>query len=253
MRILQLTDPHLVAADAARVRDRPALPLWHRALDQVELLQPDCLVVTGDLCQDESWGGYARLRDALQLRVNCPVALVPGNHDHPLLLDAVLGRFCTTAPAELVVGGVRLLVLNSHWRGHSPGCLGAGQLQWLSERLQQIAGDPMPLVVALHHPPMAIGHPVLDTMNLIDHGALRRLLLPLEALRAVVFGHIHQHWEGCWPDRVDVPLLGAPSTLKSFQNVQPCPLNRAEDPGGRLLEIDASGRLSHRVLRWPTL
>ena len=37
MSILQLTDPHLVAADAARVRDRPALPLWHRALDQVEL------------------------------------------------------------------------------------------------------------------------------------------------------------------------------------------------------------------------
>ena len=170
MRILQLTDPHLVAADAALVRDRPALPLWHRALDQVELLQPDCLVVTGDLCQDESWGGYVRLRDALQRRVNCPVALVPGNHDHPLLLDAVLGRFCITAPAEFVVRGVRLLVLNSHWSGHSAGRLGASQLQWLSERLELIAGDPMPLVVALHHPPMAIGHPVLDTMNLIEIG-----------------------------------------------------------------------------------
>mgnify|MGYP001347218217 CR=1 FL=1 len=177
-----------------------------------------------------------------------------------LLLDAVLGRFCTTAPAELVVSGVRLLVLNSHWSGHSAGRLGAGQLQWLSERLQQIAGDPMPLVVALHHPPMAIGHPVMDTMNLIDHGALRRLLLPLEALRAVVFGHIHQHWEGCWPDRVDVPLLGAPSTLKSFQNVQPCPLNRAEDPGGRLqrrlisisIALDALGGLIRPLIAFIT-
>ena len=158
MRILQLTDPHLVAGDAALVRDRLALRWWHRALDQVALLQPDCLVVTGDLCQDESWGGYVRMRDAIRQRVSCPVALVPGNHDHPLLLDAVLGRFCTTAPTELVAQGVRLLVLNSHWSGHSAGRLGACQLQWLSERLAQIAGHPMPLVVALHHPPLTSGH-----------------------------------------------------------------------------------------------
>ena len=32
MRILQLSDPHLVAADRARVRGRPALPLLERAL-----------------------------------------------------------------------------------------------------------------------------------------------------------------------------------------------------------------------------
>ena len=43
---------------------------WHRALDQEALLQPDCLVVTGDLCQDESWGGYVRMRDAIQQRVS---------------------------------------------------------------------------------------------------------------------------------------------------------------------------------------
>ena len=145
MRILQLTDPHLVAGDAALARDHPALRWWHRALDQEALLQPDCLVVTGDLCQDESWGGYVRMRDAIQQRMSCPVALVPGNHDHSLLLDEVLGLFCPTALTELV---------------------------------------------ARHHPPMASGHPVLDTMNPIDHGALRRLILPLEALLAMLFGHI---------------------------------------------------------------
>ena len=37
---------------------------------------------------------------------------------------------------------------------------------------------------------MASGHPVLDTMNPIDHGALRRLILLLEALLAMLFGHI---------------------------------------------------------------
>ena len=35
MRILQLSDPHLVAADRALVRGRPALPLFERALDML--------------------------------------------------------------------------------------------------------------------------------------------------------------------------------------------------------------------------
>ena len=96
-----------------------------------------------------------------------------------------------------------------------------------TQRLQAIAADPMPLVVALHHPPMAIGHPVLDAMSLVDHASLRSLLTPIPSLRAVLFGHIHQHWQGCWPERPDLPVLGCPSTLKSMQHVQPCPSKRS--------------------------
>ena len=43
------------------------------------------MLVTGDLCQDESWGGYARLRRVLSQHVRCPVALLPGNHEHRVL------------------------------------------------------------------------------------------------------------------------------------------------------------------------
>lgn len=253
MQILQLSDPHLVAGDVARVRNRPALPLWLRALEQVASLKPDCLLITGDLADDESWGGYRRLRDALADCVSCPVAVLPGNHDRPLFLKAVLGRHHVTAPAELLVKGVRLLLLNSHWCGHAAGRLGRNQLLWLEQRLQNPGSDNQPLVVALHHPPLPIGHPVLDGMNLIDQDALRQLLVPIDSLRAVVFGHIHQHWQGNWSERPEVPLLGSPSTLQSMQHIQPCPVDRALDPGGRLLEIDPTGDLRHRVLRWSTL
>lgn len=87
MRILHLSDPHLVAADQGLVRGRPALAHFERALQLGGALNPDLMLVTGDLCQDESWGGYARLRRALSQHVRCSVALLPGNHDHPLLLD----------------------------------------------------------------------------------------------------------------------------------------------------------------------
>ena len=61
MRILHLSDPHLVAADQGQVRGRPALAHFERALQLGASLNPDLMLVTGDLCQDESWGGNARL------------------------------------------------------------------------------------------------------------------------------------------------------------------------------------------------
>ena len=95
-------------------------------------MNPDLVLVTGDLCQDESWGGYVRLRRALSQHVRCPVALLPGNHDHPLFLNAVLGRMWETAPADLLVQGVRVLLLSSHRVGSAAGELGSLQLRWLA-------------------------------------------------------------------------------------------------------------------------
>jgi Icc protein len=52
------------------------------------------------------------------------------------------------------------------------------------------------------------------------------------------------------PGREEVSLLACPSTLCGFGPVQPCPLGRADDPGGRWLELGAGG-LRQRLLRWP--
>ena len=253
MRILQRSDPHLVAADQGLVRGRPSLAHFERALRVGCSANPDLVLVTGDLCQDESWGGYVRLRRVLTKHVRCPVALVSGNHDHPLLLDAVLGRTWATAPADLLVQGVRLLLLNSHRVGSAAGELGSLQLQWLEQRLRCSERRELPLVVALHHPPIAIGDAGMDAIRLLDETCLEELLRPHRALRAVIFGHIHQHWQGSWATRPDVALLGCPSTLCSFRAVQACPRGRADDPGGRLLDLSPDGDLRHQVLRWPEI
>ena len=186
-------------------------------------------------------------------QVRCSVALLPGNHDHPPLLDAVLGRRWTTAPADLLVQGVRVLLLSSHRVGSAAGELGPLQLRWLAQRLQCSERRDLPLVVALHHPPIAIGDAGMDAIRLLDQACLEELLRPHRALQAVLFGHIHQHWQGSWATRPDVLLLGCPSTLSSFKAVQPCPLGRADDPGGRLLEVTPEGNVQHQVLRWSSV
>jgi Icc protein len=105
MRVVQLSDPHLVASPTGQVRGRPALRHWRRGLEEALVHRPDLLLISGDCCHDESWNGYAVLRDSLAaLPANTAVAVVPGNHDHPPRLRAALGRRATVAPGVLALG-----------------------------------------------------------------------------------------------------------------------------------------------------
>ncbi len=254
--MLQLSDPHLLADPGGSYRGRRPLPALERALQEGFAAGPvEVLLLSGDLCQDETWGGYVRLRERLEAllarRPGLAVALLPGNHDHPALLRAALGRLALVAPAELRHPGGRLLLLDSHCPGRVGGLLGERQLRWLRQRLREGEAS-LPTLVAVHHPPLPIGDPGMDAIALEDGPALLALLRGAPGLQAVVFGHIHQHWCGRLegdPGDPSVALLGCPSTLCPFPAVQPCPLGRAGDPGGRLLRLDPGG-LQERLLRW---
>ncbi len=250
MRLLQFSDPHLLADPRATYRGRNPLEHLRQALAQARAAAalPDLLLISGDLCQDESWGGYVRLRELLD-DWPTPVALLPGNHDHPKLLRSALGRRALLAPAALVLDGIRLLLIDSHRSGCTDGWLGARQLAWLAAQLMD--SDPRPCLVVLHHPPVPIGSDELDAIGLRDAADLLPLLQRAAGLRAVLVGHVHQHWQGALPGRPEVLLWGCPSTLCGFGPVQPCPQGRADDPGGRWLELTPDGHLEQRLLRWP--
>lgn len=257
MNILQLSDPHLLANPAATLAGRRpwrALRAGLRAaLDQLasDGLAVDRLLISGDLCHDESWGGYVALREALADWAG-PIDLVAGNHDHPTLLRAVLGRRAQIAPAAVDLGPWRLLLLHSHRPGCLGGWLGTRQLDWVAEQLQAAAqAGPAAVLVALHHPPLPIGDPLFDGMALQDGPALLRLLEGSGPVKGVVFGHVHQHWQGSLAGRPSVPLLACPSTLRAFGPTQPCPLQQPERPGGRLLRLTPEGEIRQRLLRWP--
>jgi Icc protein len=259
MNILQLSDPHLLANPSGRIAGRrPAEALragWRQALKSLagEGETVDRLLLSGDLCDDESWGGYVALREALE-GWDGPIDLLAGNHDHPALLRAVMGRRARIGPAAIDLGPWRLLLLHSHRSGCLAGWLGTRQLAWLEAHLQDAdRATPGAVLVAVHHPPVAIGDGQLDRITLQDGPELLSLLRRHEGVRALVFGHVHQHWQGTLPGRPAVPLLACPSTLRSFGPVQPCPLGQPDRPGGRLLSLLPDGGIRQRLLRWPAL
>ena len=252
IRVLQLSDPHLLADPRGLCRGREALAClqhaWGQSLAQLGE-RPDLLLISGDLCQDESWGGYVRLRQLLE-RWEVPAALVPGNHDNAALLRAALGRRAWIAPALVPLGAWGLLLLSSHRPRAVEGWIDPRQREWLRHQLAQAD---RPLLVALHHPPVVIGSPGLDGIALQDPQRLLQPLLACAQVRGLVFGHVHQHWQGSLQRSLaaePMRLWGCPSTLAPFTAAQPCPLGRADWPGGRLLELGADGVITTRLLRW---
>lgn len=235
--ILQLSDPHLLANPLGWYRGVQPFVALKNGLESA-LVQigrpPNLLLLTGDLCQDESWAGYALLRNLL-VPLGIPIALLAGNHDHPQLLRACLGRVAHVAPALIPIGGWQLLLLDSHWPGEVDGWISKAQLHWAKKVLNNQYAD---LLVAVHHPPEAQreGSLFLDR------------LATFAKPKIVLMGHIHQHRRDT---HAKTTLLGCPSSFLQFKPTQICPLGLPHQCGARFVELEADGTWQETLLRWP--
>ena len=235
----QLTDPHLLADPGGRYRGVNSHGQFQTCLRAVRSTDPDLVLLTGDLGQDETWAAYGLLRDQL---VTCgiPALVMAGNHDQPQLLRCCLGRHASVAPCSVAVGNWLVIGLDSHRTGCMGGRLSTAQLDWLVDTLRP---HPGPCLMALHHPPTAIGSPRMDPIALEAPERLLDLLQDFPQVKAVVFGHVHQAWR----QQAPLPLIACPSTAMQIAPTQPSAYPDA--PGWRLLQLEADGQLYTRVMR----
>ncbi len=249
LRLVQLSDIHLLQSPEGRVMGVETEETIHRVLDAVaeEVPEPDLVVATGDLAHDEVRPTYARIRDLLGERGylgRC--RLVPGNHDSPALLREVFPELYD-GPADSAcfahrLDGWTVLGLDSHCPGELGGRIGPAQLDWLRERLEDTDS---PTLLFLHHPPGPIGTPWLDGMAVLDPGSLVEVLAAAPQLRGVFCGHVHQDTTV----RVgDVPLVTTPSTCFQFQPRSAEPAFGNHAPGFRVIELEGDA-FTTRVVR----
>lgn len=198
LRFVHLSDTHIAAglkndaSGALHTTDVGARALVE-AVNRLPF-QPDFIMHTGDIVEDES---YELARDIFQ-PLRAPVYYLRGNSDQTEAIQRVLMTSMTVNTPwlyyEFEVNGVQIVCLDTNGPAPRPaGNIVPEQLAWLEQLCS--AADNRPLLVTMHHNPLRIGDvPFLDDSARINNGDdLHQILLKARhRLRGVFYGHIHQ-------------------------------------------------------------
>lgn len=195
MIVAQISDMH-IQSDRRMLRDRhDNAGALEKCVAQLNALNPDLVIATGDLVNAGTRQEYAMLRELLA-PLDAPLYLMPGNHDNRALM-----REFFPAHSYLHTGnerlnhvierqGLRIIMLDSQIPGSDEGNVGEAQMAWLQRQLDHAPHQPT--MIALHHPPFATGTLFIDNHFCADGPELGQLIARYPNVLRVVCGHLHR-------------------------------------------------------------
>ena len=203
MLIAQITDLHVRESVDFAGHTVDTLESAGRAVEHLNALspRPDGVIVTGDLVAEVSRENYESVATVLN-GLLMPSYVIPGNHDNRTLMREVFG-----AQGYLTVGGeflhytiensdLRLIALDTHDPGKDSGLMCRARLSWLDQRLSEAAHTPT--LVAMHHPPCAVGIPEFEVIGLCGADALGEIIARNAQVKAIACGHVHRDIVSPW-------------------------------------------------------
>jgi 3',5'-cyclic AMP phosphodiesterase CpdA len=230
VRIAHLSDSHLDLTPGRLRR-------LERVLDEVMALgDVAAVVVSGDIADHGLAEEYAQFFAAIP--PSLPAVVVPGNHDLREPMSAFAspdGAGCLNAVVE--AAGLSLVGLDSLVEGEIWGLLSDTTLQFAQDAIAAATGE---VVLTLHHPPVPVGHHLMDQHGLRNAGALADIVREDDRVVAVLTGHVHTALATTFAGR---PLAGAPgivSTMRLGSRTDPIADDTAS-PGLALHSVDGRG------------
>jgi Icc protein len=198
MLIAQLSDPHFLPENVRLFGRLDSGGHLARAVAHLNALEPDAVLITGDLTNDGDASVYAAFA-AIVDRLRAPFFVLTGNHDDRELMRARFGgegfgaRYLPdSGPLCYAIErfALRLIALDTAVPGEPWGRLGPEQLAWLDAQLAAVPDKPT--LVALHHPPFRTGIGHLDHSMLRDADALAAVIGRHSHVERVLCGHVHR-------------------------------------------------------------
>lgn len=237
--LVQLTDMHVVEPEGEDERWVDNEARLREAVDAINAESPAVAAVlaTGDLTNQGRPGEYAVLADVLDM-LRVPLLPIPGNHDVRALVRETFPQV-PWADAEhaswaTVVGGVRVIGLDSTIPGEPGAEFDDARESWLRGRLETPFDGPT--MLAVHHPPFVTGIEWMDRAGFVGLDRLRGLLAD-HPVNRVVCGHMHRP--------ITSTIAGIPAQV-GISTVQAVALDLSPDSRPAVIR-DPSGYLIHRV------
>jgi 3',5'-cyclic-AMP phosphodiesterase len=201
--LAQISDLHLDGTPRSTERAT-------RVMDYLRALphSVDALLVTGDIADH---GAPAEYEQAAQiLAAPFPVLTCPGNRDsRPPYRKVLLGQAAEDGPVNQLhhIAETAILMCDSTIPERGEGLLDTETLDWIEASLDALP-DGTPALVAFHHPPVTLHHPLPDSIRLQNPEDLATLLTRQPGVIALLTGHAHTSAATTFAER---PLLVAPA------------------------------------------
>ena len=191
--------------------------LLERAIVEINELEPDVVIVSGDLTGDGFRGEFEAARDYID-RIDCERTIViPGNHDSRNVGYVHFEELFGDRSAELHLDGVSILAIDSTEPDLDHGTVGRGLYPWIE---QAFAPEAYLRIFVLHHHLLSVPGTGRERNIVYDAGdALESLIRA--GVDLVLSGHKHVPY--AWRlENLFVVNAGTVSTTRLRGKTKPC-------------------------------
>ena len=183
MEIVQLSDIHV----GSQFREE----VFQKVIDEINLLKPEAVVITGDLTNEGLVEQYEKCKKMIsQINVEKIIA-ISGNHDYRNTGYLLFKKYFPFKTENDLGNDVVLITLNSTRPDRDDGEVGHKQTLWLERTLKKYENKFK--IVAMHHHLIGIPDTGSDRLTVIDAGDVLRAVLDSN-VNLVLCGHKHRPW-----------------------------------------------------------
>lgn len=181
--IAHISDLHISRADFDE-------EIFMQAVTEINQLQPDMIILTGDITNTGYYNEYEQATRYLAL-FEAPLFAIPGNHDARNLGYQTFEELIGERSWKLTLGETFTVIgLDSSIPDENRGHVGAPQHMWLEHQLDECVIQENFAIVAIHHHVISIPQTGRERNVLSDAGDVLKTLTTHE-VDLVLSGHKH--------------------------------------------------------------
>ena len=183
MLIVQLSDLHVGSQFSPEI--------FEKVVEEVNELNPDVIVITGDLTNEGLMKEYEKCKSLLTQFNTKKILSISGNHDYRNTGYLLFKNFFPFETVNELDDDIVLVTLGTARPDRNEGEVGYRQNLWL-ERTMKKYKDKVK-ILAMHHHLVAIPDTGSDQLTVIDAGDVLRTILET-GVDLVLCGHKHRPW-----------------------------------------------------------